>query len=217
MKALYHFIREPINSLTHGAGAIMGLVFTIVLTFLAVRSHVEWLPFLIFGSSMVLTYLASALYHGLRVSDTALKRWQRIDHSAIFLLIAGTYTPVTWTGLPDPWRWIVLIGIWTVAVGGVLVKTFGFNRLPNWLSVVLYLVMGWFSLALVPQFLSSLPSASMIALVTGGVLYTLGIPFFASRRQGPFPGVFGPHEIWHLFVLGGSIAHFVMIVNLLEV
>jgi hemolysin III len=208
-------IREPINSLTHGAGAVLAIVFTIVLSVLAARAGLNWLVFTIFGLSMVLAFAASALYHGLRVSDHLEFRLKQFDHSAIYVLIAGTYTPIVWVSLPEPWRSITLAGVWTVAGLGVCVKAFGFERLPEWLSLALYVGMGWFAVLLLPQFMHSLPATALVALVTGGVLYTLGVPFFAWRNKAPWFAGFGPHEIWHLFVLAGSVAHAVMVTQLI--
>jgi hemolysin III len=210
-------IREPINTITHGAGAILAFVFTVVLSILAARASLNWPVFMIFGLSMVLAFAASALYHGLRVSPRAEFRLKQFDHSAIYVLIAGTYTPVVWTSLPEPWRTVTLAGVWTVAVLGVCIKSFGFERLPEWLSLALYVTMGWFAVVLLPQFMHNLPASALLALVTGGVLYTLGVPFFAWRNKQPWLAGFGSHEVWHLFVLAGSIAHSVMVVQLIPV
>jgi hemolysin III len=208
-------IREPINSITHGAGAILAFVFTVVLSVLAARANRNWPVFMIFGLSMVLAFAASALYHGLRVSPRAEFRLKQFDHSAIYVLIAGTYTPVVWTSLPEPWRTITLAGIWTVAILGVCIKAFSFERLPEWLSLALYVTMGWFALVLLPQLMHNLPASALVALVVGGIMYTLGVPFFAWRNKKPWLAGFGSHEVWHLFVLAGSIAHSVMVMQLI--
>ena len=208
-------IREPINSITHGAGAILAFVFTVVLSILAARANLNWIVFTIFGLSMVLAFAASALYHGLHVSSHAEFRLKQFDHSAIYVLIAGTYTPVVWTSLPEPWRTITLAGVWTVAVSGVCIKSFGFERLPEWLSLALYVAMGWFAVVLLPQFMDNLPASALVALVVGGIMYTLGVPFFAWRNKKPWLAGFGSHEVWHLFVLAGSIAHSVMVMQLI--
>lgn len=191
----------------------MAVIFTLVMVIFALHSGVVWWPFAIFGLSMTLVYVASSLYHGLNVTARRLEVLRRFDHSAIFVMIAGTFTPVAWAGLPDPLRTIVLVAIWGYALVGVLLKSF--VKLPEWLSITLYVLMGWFAAPLLPQFLSSLPTAAIAAMVAGGVSYTVGVVFYASRRTRAWLWGFGPHEVWHLFVLGGSIWHFVMVLQLL--
>lgn len=191
----------------------MALIFTLVLVAVAVRAGVPWWPFAIFGASTMLVYTASSLYHGLHVSARTLEGLRRFDHSAIFVSIAGTFTLVAWAGLPDPLRTVMLVIVWGYALVGVLLKSF--VHLPEWLSITLYVLMGWLSFPLLPQFLSHLPGAAIAALVAGGLSYTIGVIFYASRRQRAWLWGFGPHEVWHLFVLGGSISHFVMALKLL--
>ena len=207
--------REPVNAITHGLGVPMAVIFTLVMVIFAVRSGVVWWPFAIFGASMTLVYTASSLYHGLNVTARTLEGLRRFDHSAIFVMIAGTFTPVAWAGLPDPLRTIMLVVVWGYALVGVLLKSF--VHLPEWLSITLYVLMGWFAAPLLPQFLASLPAPAIAALVVGGVSYTIGVVFYASKRRHAWLWGFGPHEVWHLFVLGGSIAHFVMVLKLLAV
>jgi hemolysin III len=201
--------------MTHGFGVPMGLIFTLILVWFALRAGVPWWPFAIFGLSTMLVYLASSLYHGLNVTARVLEGLRRFDHSAIYVSIAGSFTPMIWVGLPDPLRTVMLTVIWVYALIGVLVKSF--VRVPEWISVTMYIVMGWLALPLMPQFMAHLPKASIIALVIGGLLYTIGVVFYASRRKTAWLWGFGPHEVWHLFVLGGSVAHFVTVLNLLVV
>jgi hemolysin III len=207
--------REPVNTITHGLGVPMALIFTLVLVGLALRLGVPWWPFAIFGASTALVYTASSLYHGLNVTARVLEGLRRFDHSAIYVSIAGSFTPMVWVGLPDPLRTIVLIVIWVYALVGVLLKSFA--RVPEWISITMYVIMGWLALPLMPQFVANLPRASIVALVIGGALYTVGVAFYASRRKGAWLWGFGPHEVWHLFVLGGSVAHFVMVFKMLAV
>ncbi|NJK46456.1 MAG: hemolysin III family protein [Pleurocapsa sp. SU_196_0] len=200
-------LREPVNTITHAAGVVLALGFAVA--FLLRGNPNPTL--LIFASSMAVLYLSSALYHGLRVSERGIERLKRLDHGAIFVLISGTYTPVLWMALSDPWRWVALGAIWGITFVGIGLKVF--TTLPDWLSLMLYILQGWLALGLLPILFNALPMAAFVALVVGGVLYTAGVPFFASRRQWRVLG-FGTHEVWHLFVLAGSIAHGVMIWNL---
>jgi hemolysin III len=201
------FLREPVNTITHALGVVLALGFGIAFLW---RGNVN-LTLLIFASSMAVLYLSSSLYHGLNVSKRGVLWLQKLDHSAIFVLIAGTYTPVLWVGLPDPWRWVALGVVWGVTVIGIGLKVM--TDMPEVLSVTLYLAQGWLAVALLPVLLNALPGVAFGALVVGGLLYTAGIPFYASRRRWRWWG-FGAHEVWHLFVLAGSAAHGVMIWNL---
>ncbi len=206
-----HLFREPVNTITHALGVLLALGFGGAFLWRGlVGSSVNWtLP--VFALSMGLLYLSSALYHGLKLAPHRVKLLERLDHSAIFVLIAGTYTPVLWTGLPDPWRWVALGAIWGITLLGIALKIL--TNLPAPVSLTLYVAQGWLAVALLPVLLKSLPIAAFAALIVGGVLYTLGVPFFASRRTWRIVG-FGTHEVWHLFVLAGSLAHGVMVWNL---
>jgi hemolysin III len=207
VRFVQHF-REPINTLTHGFGVLIGVVLAAAFI---LRGQIHP-TLLIFALSLVVLYTASSLYHGLRVSNAWVTRLKKLDHSAIFVLIAGTYTPVLWVGLPDPWRWVALTAIWGTAIIGIALK---FSlELPEWVSLSLYVALGWVAVMLLPTFVGSLPRVALIALITGGVFYTLGVPFFASRRKHHLLPGWGTHEIWHLFVLAGSVAHVVMVLSL---
>jgi hemolysin III len=207
MKTL-SFLREPINTVTHGIGAVMALIFTITMLLV---SGGEWV-YLIFGLSMMICYTASTLHHGVR-SSAKIEEWlRRFDHSAIYLLIAGTYTPVLWHVLEGEARMYWLLGVWGVAAFGVLMKSL--TRPPEWFSLLIYLGMSWFAIILLPKFISGLPLSALIALVIGGLCYTLGVPFYALGRRVLRKGLWTSHEIWHLFVLAGSVSHFIMAINL---
>ena len=207
--ALYLRLREPWNSLTHWAGALLALLALGGLLWYAGERHLSWWPFLVFGLSMLFLYTASALYHSLRVGERALLRLRKLDHSAIFLLIAGSYTPVAYFGLSGVWQSVVLLFIWGVALSGVALKLLTM-RLPRWVSTLLYVLMGWTALAFLPQLSVRLSGPALFWLAAGGVMYSVGAVVYGTKRWNPRPGVFGFHEIWHLFVLGGSGAHIAM-------
>jgi hemolysin III len=201
------YLREPINTITHGTGAVLALIFAVVLLF----ASQQW-AFWVFGASMVLCYTASALHHGVRSSQKIEEWLRRFDHSAIYLLIAGTYTPVLWTILEGQTRLWWLLGVWGVALFGVALKTLTVP--PEWFSLLIYVGMGWVAVLLLPQMVGQLPTAAFVALVVGGACYTLGVPFYALGRRVLRRGLWTSHEIWHIFVLAGSASHMVMALNL---
>ena len=205
--ASYTLEEEIANSITHGIGALLSVAALVILITVALQRGGAWhvVGFTIFGSSLILLYLASTLYHGIQ-HPRAKSILRRFDHGAIFLLIAGTYTPFLLTNLRGPWGWSLFGVIWGIAVFGILFKAFatrGFEKL----SVAIYIPMGWLAIIAVKQLLTELPPASLLWLVVGGVTYTLGITFYAWKRL-PFN-----HAVWHLFVLGGSISHFFSVLH----
>ncbi|MBB6097327.1 hemolysin III [Deinobacterium chartae] len=214
MKTLWNALREPINSLTHWFGALAALILMGVLVYAAVQAQVQAWPFVVFGVSMCLLYVASASYHSFRVSDRALLWLRKLDHSAIFLLIAGSYTPVLIFAVKGGWQVGMLCAVWGIALAGIILKLVTM-RLPRWISTVLYLAMGWMAVLILPQLLATLSVGALTWLLVGGLLYTAGAVIYATKRGNFFPGVFGFHELWHVFVLGGSGAHFAMMLNLL--
>lgn len=219
MKRLFAALREPVNGLTHWAGALLALPVSAVLIVWAVTHGLNPWPFAVFGLSFLLLYLASASYHSFHVSERALLWLRKLDHSAIFLLIAGSYTPIAYFGLTGGWRLAVLGLVWGIALAGIMLKLFTM-RTPRWLSTALYLGMGWTAMAFLPQFVRTLSPGALTWLGVGGALYTLGAVVYATKRWAPgrrgrtFPQHWGFHEVWHLFVLGGTGAHVAMMFSL---
>lgn len=205
--------REPVNALTHWGGALAALiVLGPLLSWAHARGLTLW-PFVVFSVSMVALYAASASYHSFRPGERGLLWLRKLDHAGIFLLIAGTYTPVAYFGLSGPWQAAVLWIIWGVALSGITLKLVTMS-LPRWISTALYLGMGWLAVAFLPQLARNLPAAALFWLAAGGVLYSIGAVVYGTKRWNPRPGVFGFHEIWHLFVLAGTAAHVVMMFHL---
>jgi hemolysin III len=202
-------IREPFNGLSHLAGALLSMAGLILLV--AVSAGKPWLlaGFLVYGGTLVILYAASTLYHSLHVCPRSLNRLLVFDQVAIYLLIAGTYTPICLGPLRGPWGWSMLGVVWGIALVGIVLRI-AWRSAPVWLPVVLYLVMGWISVVAVGPLGSSLPAAALAWLFAGGVVYTVGAAVFALQRPRLWPGVFSSHELWHCFVLGGSGCHFVM-------
>ncbi len=202
-------IREPVNALTHFTtcvAAIVGLVFIIVLT----RGNIPKLVTMtIYGISVVALFGASTIYHWVRTIPEKLLILKKLDHVAIYLLIAGSYTPVFFYGLEGAWKWSMLIAIWVLTVIGILVKLW-FIHLPRYVSTAFYVTLGWIALVPFAQMVGNLPVGALAMMVAGGVAYTIGAVIYATRCLNFWPNRFGFHEIFHLFVMAGSITHFVM-------
>lgn len=206
-------LREPVNALTHWAGVIAALITLVPLLWWASAHELALWPFVVFCGSMALLYAASASYHSFWLGEAGLLWLRKLDHAGIFLLIAGSYTPVAYYGLHGLWRDGVLYGVWGIALAGIVLKVLTMN-LPRWVSTLLYLSMGWLAVIFLPQLVHNLPGQAIFWLAAGGLFYSVGAIIYATKRWNPRPGVFGFHEIWHLFVLGGTGAHVAMMFSL---
>ncbi len=201
--------REPVNGFTHLAGGLIASVGLIVLLATAARAGRtdQLVAFGIFGFSLIALYSASALYHLLPLSPAGVARLRRVDHISIFLLIAGTYTPFCLLALDGSWRVGLLGLIWGLALCGILLKLLWMDA-PRWLSVALYLGMGWVAVIAAPALFRAVPAGGMAWVLAGAVVYSTGALVYGLKRPNPVPGVFGFHELWHLFVMAGSGCHF---------
>jgi hemolysin III len=201
--------REPVNGLTHLVGGLLASVGLGVLLATATRAgRVDQLvAFGIFGFSLITLYTASALYHLLPLSPAGVARMRRVDHMAIFVLIAGTYTPFCLLALDGGWRVGLLGLVWGLALCGILLKLFWMDA-PRWLSVALYLGIGWVAVIAAPALFRAVPAGGMAWVLAGALVYSAGALIYGLRRPNPMPGVFGFHELWHLFVVAGSACHF---------
>ncbi len=193
---------EIFNSITHGIGTLLSIAALVLLVVYASIKGNAWhvVSFSIFGTSLVLLYLASTLYHSF-TRERIKNLFAKFDHAAIFLLIAGTYTPFVLTTLRGALGWSLFGIIWGLAITGIVIRSIYLTRFRK-LMVGIYLAMGWMFLMAVVPMVKSLPTSSMVFLFIGGGLYSIGVIFYAWRKLK-----FG-HGIWHLFVLGGSIMHF---------
>lgn len=192
---------EIANAVSHGVGLLLAVIAALVLVVAAVqRSEAELVGASIFGTTMVLMYLTSTLYHALPM-NRAKRLFRILDHGAIFLLIAGTYTPFTLGPLRGAWGWTLLGSVWTLAVAGVVIKAIGGLRYPK-LSTTLYITMGWLVILAIEPLRLKLPVAGFYWLLGGGIAYTAGIAFFAPKRLRY------SHFVWHLFVIAGTACHF---------
>jgi hemolysin III len=195
---------EIANSITHGVGAVLSIAGLVALVVAAALRGTAWhiVTCSVYGASLVLLYLASTLYHALP-QGRAKHVFQIIDHSAIYLLIAGTYTPFTLVTLRGAWGWVLFGLVWALAAIGIVFKSLFIGRLAV-LSTVVYILMGWCAVIAIRPLLHALPWNAFLWLLAGGLAYTLGVIFFAAKY--PYA-----HTVWHLCVLAGSACHFVAV------
>jgi len=203
-------LREPVNGLTHLGGAVLALVGLIVLLVLGRSAPVKIISALIYGLSLIAMFSASATYHIARVNEKVLLILRKIDHSAIYLLIAGTYTPFCLIAFNGFWKWGLLSIIWVLALIGIITKIFVIHA-PRWLNAGIYLIMGWLCMAAIGEMISTLPIWALTWLTIGGVIYTLGAIVYITKIMNFWPGIFGFHEAWHIFVMLAALAHFISI------
>jgi hemolysin III len=207
-------LREPVSGLTHLVFAVVAVIGATVLITLAAVYRKWWHlgAFIVYGLSLVLLYLASSLYHLLPVSDRARRVLRQLDHVAIFLLIAGTYTPLCLVPLRGPWGWSLFAAVWTLALAGMFQAIFAVDA-PRWLVASLYLGLGWLVVVAIWPLVNLVSPEGVFWFFLGGGFYTIGAVIYALKRPDPVPGVFGFHEIFHIFVMLGSLAHFLGIVR----
>lgn len=161
----------------------------------------------IYAGSMLAGFGTSAAYHRLAKRERVQEIMQRLDHSMIFVLIAGSYTPVCLLGLPRSWGIPLLCVAWAGAALGIVLKQFAFDRM-KFLTYALYPILGWLLVVAAPVLVHRLSTAELILLISGGVLYTVGIPVLVRERPDPWPRTFGYHEVWHSFTVAAGICHF---------
>ncbi len=206
-------IKDPGSAITHFVAMVGAVAAATPLLLKASREpgplHIAALS--VFMCSMILLYAASTIYHTLDISPKVNKLLRKLDHMMIFILIAETYTPVCMVVLGDKTGWDLLALVWGIAIAGILIKAFWITC-PKWFSSLLYIAMGWVCVLAFTRIIHALPRAGFGWLLAGGIIYTLGgviyalkLPLFNSRHKH-----FGSHEIFHLFVMGGSLCHYIM-------
>lgn len=207
--AQYGRKEEIANVITHGLGIVGSVIGLILLIEHGNEYGDQWYMAgcIIFGFSLVLMYISSTMYH-LAHSERKKKRLRKLDHSAIYLLIAGTYTPFLLTGLRGSTGWIMFGIVWLFAVVGIIIKL-ATQIKSKWISAIIYLVMGWLAVFIAESMINNLPALSISYLALGGLFYTLGVVFYIWKNL-PYH-----HAIWHLFVLGGSICHYLSVYYLI--
>ena len=206
-------IKDPGSAVTHFIGMLMAMFAAVPLLIKAAREpdRIHLIALAIFIVSMILLYAASTTYHTLDLSERTNKILKKIDHMMIFILIAGTYTPICLITLKGPVGYGLLALVWGIAIVGIVIKGF-WIYCPKWFSSVLYIAMGWVCVLAFTQIMNALPRAAFLWLLAGGIIYTIGgviyalkLPIFNSKHKN-----FGSHEIFHLFVMGGSFCHFIV-------
>jgi hemolysin III len=211
---MFSKLREPVNGLTHLGGAIAALFGLIALLIVGWSGTAKIVSLLIYGLSLIVLFSASATYHLANVKPNVQEVLRKFDHSAIFVLIAGTYTPFCVNAFTGFFRWGLLSIIWAIALAGILVKVF-YVGAPRWMNAGVYVVMGWLCVSAAGQMPAALPVSAMVWLIVGGMVYTLGAVIYATKTFNFIPGKFGFHEVWHIFVLFGALAHFASVMTLL--
>lgn len=210
------YFKDPWSALTHFGGFVAALVGVVVLVVLSVHDPVKQAGMAVYGGSLALLFAASSAYHFLDLGQEGNRWLRRLDHAAIFLLIAGTYVPILLHTLDGAWRLGMLVTVGLLALAGVLLKLVWLES-PTWLSVGTYLLMGWVVVVPAHRIFPALSAAQLSLLVAGGLVYTGGAAVYSLKRPNPWPGVFGHHEVWHLFVLVGAALHFALVLALVEV
>ncbi|NLP34090.1 MAG: hemolysin III family protein [Clostridiales bacterium] len=213
-------IKDPGSAITHFIGTLMAL-FAATPLLIKAASHprpVHMISLGIFILSMILLYSASTIYHSIKGSPKVISRLKKFDHMMIYVLIAGTYTPICIIALGGKTGLALLSFIWALAIIGIIVTGFWVNC-PKWLSSIIYIAMGWTCILTFTQLINALSSAAFAWLLAGGIIYTIGgiiyalkLPLFNQKYKH-----FGSHEIFHLFVMGGSLCHFILMYNYIAV
>lgn len=204
-----HVTDEIVNTVTHLTGAIFSLLGMVLLIVLSSSEGDPWkiAAFSIYGFSLLLLFLASTFHHGLDISERFNRFFRLFDYIAIYVLIAGSYTPICLVINRNVWGWSIFGVVWLVAAAGITVKAV-FPGLPRWVSHTLYLSMSWVGIVLMVRSIPLFGFCGFALLLGGGVFYTGGAAIYYLEKPNPVPGKFGFHEIWHLFVLAGAFLHY---------
>ena len=210
---MYKKLREPINSITHFVGAglsFIALIAMLVKVAISDPSVISILSVTIFGISLTLLYATSGTYHGIISTEKVIKFFQKLDHSMIFVLIAGSYAPFCLISIIDKFGFTMFLIMITLAIVGIIFKLCWFNC-PCWVDSVMYIGMGWIALFMIKPLAAILPGISLFWLVLGGILYTIGGIIYATKSKRLTIGNWGFHEIFHIFILLGSLSHFICV------
>lgn len=207
--SIVHRFREPVNGFTHLAGAILAGIGLVCLMVVTHDNAAKLLSVMVYGVCMIVLYAASATFHLTKASDAVLLWLKRVDHAAIYLMIAGTYTPFLYNVLDSNLRWWLLAVVWLLATAGAVYKLL-FLQHSGLVSLLYYVAMGCVGILVAPQAFRVLPTGAIILILLGGTFYLAGAVIFGLEKPN-FHRHFGHHEIWHLLVLAGSFAHFAAI------
>lgn len=203
-------LRDPISGLTHLGAAILSLFGLIALIIVSWGDTPKLVSVIIYGVTLIAMFSASATYHMTISSPKVIEILRKVDHSAIYLLIAGTYTPFCVNAFHGFWKWGLLSIIWGLALVGIGIKVF-IIRSPRWVNAGIYLIMGWLIVAAAGEMAKTLPAEVLTWLIIGGVIYTLGAIVYITKKMDFIPEIFGFHEVWHIFVILAATAHYISI------
>ena len=203
-------LRDPISGLSHLGAAILSVFGLIALIFFSWGDTPKLVSVTIYGITLIAMFSASATYHVSTFSPKVIEILRKIDHSAIYLLIAGTYTPFCVNAFSGFWQWGLLSIIWGLALIGIGIKIF-IIRTPRRINAGIYLLMGWLIVAAIGEMIATLPAEVLTWLMMGGIMYTLGAIIYITKKMDFIPGVFGFHEVWHIFVILAAAAHYISI------
>jgi hemolysin III len=201
--------QEKISFYSHLAGVCTALAGTIYLLYMAKASVSHCVVSAIYGFSVIFLFSASSLYHASKQYENDKSFWRKLDHIAIFFMIAGTYTPVCYVYLSGYWRWFIIAIQWTLVVAGFFLKFF-YIKAPRYFSTIIYLLMGWIGIVSIKEFLVTMPSNAIIYLFAGGISFTIGAIFYAIKKP-TIRSWLGFHEIFHLFILLGAVFHYLLV------
>jgi hemolysin III len=205
-------LRDPVSGLTHLIAGVFALVGFVVLLVVGRGDLQKQISLAIYGLSLTLMMFSSAAYHLVNAQSERTLTLRKLDHVAIYLLIAGTYTPFCINQLTGFYRWGLLGIVWGLALAGVVSKMFMMYA-PRGLTAGIYLIMGWLSVIMVRELVIALPTGALLWLFLGGAFYTFGAIIYITKRMDFVPGVFGFHEVWHIFVILGALCHFISILT----
>lgn len=205
-------LREPMSGFTHFLGIILAIIVLITLLNRGEAPLSGWhiFSFAIYGVAMMLLYTVSTLYHWLPLTGKPLELFRKIDHIMIFVFIAASYSPICLITLRGPWGWTILGIVWVLAIAGFFLKIFWLHA-PRVLYTALYVLLGWIIVVAIWPLMGRMPSAALLWMAIGGFFYTTGAVIYAFKKPDPWPNRFGFHEIFHIFILLGSLSHFWMI------
>lgn len=203
-------MQNPVRGFLHGTAAVLSVVALIVLALRTSDSAVKMWSMIVFGASLIALYTTSSLYHSIPWREKWKSRLQRLDHSMILVLVAGSWTPMAMNLLEGSWRIVTLSVVWGVAFIGIIQKWF-FPSIRVWFTITLAVSMGWFALLPMSRMAERIGLAAIGLLLLSGLMYTVGMVMFASRRPKLFPRVFSYHELFHVLVVAGSATHFVLV------
>lgn len=207
-------LRDPVSAWTHGIAAVLALPGAWILWQRAADEPGKRFSLLVYGLTLIFCYAASTLFHSVRLPSDRLAAFARLDSAGIFALIAGSYTPLAWNILPGRWRWGTLAAVWSVAALAILFIASG-RHFSIEFATALYLGMGWGAVVCYAEIARVVSFRDQGLILAGGVFYTVGALINVMNRPNLAPGVFGPHELFHLFVIAGSLAHYMFILKVI--